>query len=168
MALVITKEAEALVGVDGPPRTTVVEASWVKHFAHSIAWPNPPNPLYFDDEYARNSRFGGIIAPPTFATRCRWLGNPMEDLQRVLPPWTVMMNGGNDYEILAPIRPGDVLTGRGHLASLKEAPRPDGGVLVIVRYAGRVDNQRGERVLNSGSGLLIVWAPDKLPKPPRP
>ncbi len=164
MGLVITKEAEALIGVEGPPVVTQIEKSWVQHFAHSIAWPNPPNPLFYDDAHGKKSRFGSIIAPPTFATRVRWMGDLHQRLDAVLPEPTVMMNGGNDYEILGPIVPGDVMTGRGHLASLKESPRPDGGVLLIIKFAGSVDNQRGERILNSGSGLLKLYGPDKIKK----
>ncbi len=164
MGLVVSEAAEALIGVEGPPVIMMIDKSWIQHFAHSIAWPNPPNPLYYDEEYAKNSRFGGIIAPPTYATRVRWAGDMQQRLAEVLPEATVQMNGGNDYEILRPIRPGDVLTGRGHLASLKESPRPDGSVLLIVKSAGRVDNQNGERVLNTGSTGLRLYGPDKLKK----
>ena len=48
MALVITETAEALIGVEGPPDVMEVEKGLIKHFAHSMAWPNEPNPLYFN------------------------------------------------------------------------------------------------------------------------
>ncbi len=164
MDLVITDAARALIGVESPPITHHIERSWLKHFAQSIYWPATPNPLYFDEEYAKKTPFGDIIAAPTFATRVRWMGGQSLKVNDLLGPPTVGMNGGSDYEILKPIRPGDVLTARGHLASLKESPRPDGGVLVIVRFAGRVDNQKGERVLNTGSTGLRIYGPHQVRK----
>jgi hypothetical protein len=40
-----------------------IEASHILMFARAI---NDPNPIYSDDEYARKSEVGGVIAPPTF------------------------------------------------------------------------------------------------------
>lgn len=164
MDLVITDAARALIDVEGPPITINIERSWLKHFAQSIYWPNPPNPLYFDEEYARKTPYGDIIAAPTFATRVRFLGPLSQKVSDALGPYTVGMNGGSDHEILRPIRPGDVLTARGCLASLKESPRPDGGALLIIRFAGRVDNQKGERVLNTGSTNLRIYGPHQVRK----
>jgi hypothetical protein len=41
-----------------------VEASHIMMFARSVG---DPNPIYYDEEYARGTEPGGIIAPPTFA-----------------------------------------------------------------------------------------------------
>ncbi len=164
MALVITETAEALIGVEGPPDVMEVEKGLIKHFAHSMAWPNEPNPLYFNEEYGKRSRFGGIIAPPLFTTRTRGQRGVTPPVIEALGDCTVVMNGGNDYEILRPIYPGDVITGRGHLESLKESPRPDGGALVIVKYRGRIDNQRAERVVNWSSTSLRIYGPHQVNK----
>ena len=40
-----------------------IEASHILMFARAI---NDPNPIYSDEEYARKSEVGGVIAPPTF------------------------------------------------------------------------------------------------------
>jgi hypothetical protein len=40
-----------------------VEAGHIMLFARSVG---DPNPVYHDEEYARKSEVGGIIAPPTF------------------------------------------------------------------------------------------------------
>ena len=40
-----------------------VEASHIMMFARSVG---DGNPIYYDDEYAKNTEPGGIIAPPTF------------------------------------------------------------------------------------------------------
>ena len=164
MGVVVTPELEAMVDAEGEPTVTEVEKSWVKHFAQSIAWPNEPNPLYSDEEYGKKSRFDGIIAPPTYCTRVGWTGSIIRQVYAIMPPPTTSLNGGGDFEMVAPIRPGDVLTGRGHLAEIRQIPRPDGGVMITLRFAGRVDNQKGERVLNCGMTLLRLYTADRLPQ----
>ncbi len=41
-----------------------VEASHIMMFARSVG---DANPIYFDEQYARGTEAGGILAPPTFA-----------------------------------------------------------------------------------------------------
>jgi len=41
-----------------------VEASHIMMFARSVG---DPNPIYYDDDYAKTTEVGHIIAPPTFA-----------------------------------------------------------------------------------------------------
>ncbi len=163
---VITPQAKALIGVECDPVTFRVEASWLKHFAHAIAWPNPPNPLFYDEEYGKRSRFGSIIAPPTYATRVRCWEPFLPRLFAVLPQGGVGVNGGTTYELLRPIYPGDVLTDTGHLADLTESPRADGGVLLVIRFAGRMENQSGQRVLDWRWHLLRLYGPGDVPNDP--
>lgn len=160
---VITKDLQALIGVEGEPTYTDIESSWMKHFAQSIAWPSEPNPLYFDETYGKQSRFGSIIAPPTYCTRIGWMGGLVQKIYTMMAPPTTSLNGGGEYEMLAPIRPGDTLKGRGHLAEVREIPRADGSLLVTLRFAGRVDNQDDARVMNCGMTLLRLYASDKIP-----
>lgn len=162
MAHVITPEAQALVGVEQDPQVTEVEKHDIQRFAVAIAWPNKPNPKYYDEEYGKKSKYGSIIAPPTFATSLKWLGPVVEKVNPTMGKYRVGMNGGNEYELFAPIRPGDVLTGRGKLASLKENPREDGGILLILTFEGNFTNQRGEKVLTARQTLLRIYGPDQV------
>ena len=54
---------EQVIGQRSEPVVNVVEKEAVKKFAEAIA---DPNPLYVDEKAARMSRYGGLIAPPTF------------------------------------------------------------------------------------------------------
>ena len=61
----IARSRERL-GVPRPPRApTNLEVSWdgSRHFAYGYG---DDNPLYCDPEYATGTRWGGLIAPPTF------------------------------------------------------------------------------------------------------
>jgi acyl dehydratase len=52
-----------LVGLRSEPVRNTVERGAVRRFAEAIA---DPNPLYVDEEVATRSRYGGLLAPPTF------------------------------------------------------------------------------------------------------
>lgn len=164
MGKVITPAAEALVGVESPPSFTEVEKHDIQRFATAIAWPNKPNPRFYDEEYGKKTRFGGIIAPPSFATSLKWMGPALEKVNPTMGKYRVGMNGGNEYEIYAPIKPGDVLAGRGKLAALKESPREDGGAMLILTFEGNFVNQRGEKVLTARQTLLRIYGPDQVRK----
>lgn len=97
----ISDEARALIGKASEPAVTIVEASMIRRFVDSIG---DDNPLYTDPEKAGSTGHRGIIAPPTF---CGSLNkNPLPDV-----PLSVsrLLNGGDEIENYAPIRPGDVI-----------------------------------------------------------
>ena len=54
---------EGSVGRSSEPVKNLVERGAVRRFAEAIA---DPSPLYRDEERARESRYGRILAPPTF------------------------------------------------------------------------------------------------------
>src|ERR1043166_8258103 len=49
------------VTINEPPDLTEVTRDSIRHWAHATG---DRNPLYLDENYARASRFGGLIAPP--------------------------------------------------------------------------------------------------------
>ena len=53
----------SLVGERSAPVANLIERGAVRKFAEAIG---DPNPLYVDETVARGSRYGGLIAPPTF------------------------------------------------------------------------------------------------------
>src|SRR6267143_1362753 len=64
----VTDEAKKQIGKVSEARTYDVERGAIRRFAEAIG---DPNPLFNSDREARKSRFGGMIAPPTF---CRSMG----------------------------------------------------------------------------------------------
>ena len=54
---------KALIGECSEAVSNVVEKGAVRKFAEAIG---DPNPLYVDEAAAEKSRYGGLIAPPTF------------------------------------------------------------------------------------------------------
>lgn len=53
----------SLVGARSEPVANLIERGAVRKFAEAIG---DPNPLYVDEGIAKKSRYGGLVAPPTF------------------------------------------------------------------------------------------------------
>jgi acyl dehydratase len=162
MSKVITDEARALVGVELSPVVIEVDKSATRKYASAIRHPQPPNPLYYDADAASKTKWGGLLAPATFCTSFPWLGELLEKINPTMPKYRVGLNGGNEYEFYAPVRPGDVLTARPKLAGLDEKPRDDGGVMLVMNLEAEFENQRGEKVLTSRWTLLRIYGPENL------
>ena len=146
----ITDEVKAAIGVEvvGPPE--LIEMKAIKDYARAINWPDPPNPLHVDEEYAKKTRFGGIIAPWSFYTS---LGRGVPRQHMPLPPARVGMNGGNDYEYFLPIRPGDVITTKSKIADITEREGRAGKLIFTVSERTFI-NQNGEVVgIARGTGI---------------
>jgi acyl dehydratase len=51
------------IGTESEPIVYSIDKGAIKFFADSLM---NPDPLYWEDEYARTTKHDGIIAPPTF------------------------------------------------------------------------------------------------------
>jgi acyl dehydratase len=63
------------------------------------------NPLYFDEEFAKKSMYGGLIAPPSIHILLMFACTPADDWMR--SPGTI--NAGQQWFYNAPARPGDTI-----------------------------------------------------------
>lgn len=150
-ASVITDELKKLVGVEAAPAVWEVEKGAIKKFAESIG---DTNPLWQDERYARKSRYGGIVTPPTFLASLT--NDAVRDaiFQLDLPVKRVL-NGGNELEFFQPIRPGDVITVTGKLADVREREGRMGRMLFMV-FEYTYTNQFGE-VAAVGRNTIIRY-----------
>ncbi|HUY19496.1 MAG TPA: MaoC family dehydratase N-terminal domain-containing protein [Candidatus Binataceae bacterium] len=122
---VVTDEVRAQIGIQGEARTYEVERGAIRRFAEAVG---DPNPLFNDEVAARDSRFGGMIAPPTF---CRSLGSAIPQVKLDLPGFRVL-DGGSDWEYRAPIRPGDRITVQSRIADIRETAGRLGPMVFLV------------------------------------
>ena len=93
-------------------------------WAIAVYWPERPPPLFWDEDYARTTRFGGLIAPQDF--------NPFAwPVDRPPPPkgqegattagvGQRVMNGGQTDTFGVPMRPGDVIRSSEALVNWEE------------------------------------------------
>jgi 3-hydroxybutyryl-CoA dehydratase len=63
------------------------------------------HPLYFDEDYAKRSAFGGLIAPPSIHILLMFSCTPTDDWMR--SPGTI--NAGQSWSYNLPARPGDMI-----------------------------------------------------------
>jgi len=136
MGKYISDEHKRFIGIESQPVAYDVERGAVRLFAQAIA---DPNPMFNDEHQARKTRFGGMIASPTFVRLLMPRELPRIDISD-MP--TRYLDGGSEWEFLSPIRPGDRITVVARLADLRETEGRIGTMVVRVtevRYTNQVN-----------------------------
>lgn len=123
----VTEEMIAAEGVWGEETTShPVTESDIRKWAIATYWPDKPPPLYWDEEYARGTKWGGIIAPRDFNPFAWPVDRPPGPPSAGARPGQTpkkgenVLNGGQADTWYAPIRPGDVMTTRTRLSHWEE------------------------------------------------
>jgi len=149
---VITDEMRSRIGVESEPSTFVVEKEPIRRWAEAIG---NPNPIYHEEEYAKKSRYGGMITPPGFVGNYSFPVNSSGQGPRLEGPFWRRLNGGNEYEFLKPVQAGDVLTATTKLVDLYERQgRPEIGRMLFQVSETTYRNQNGEVVVKTrGTGI---------------
>ena len=131
-----------------------IEKGMIKRFAQTI---EDPNPLFYDEEYAKNTSYGGIIAPPIFLFE--WNHHSAFPTETSFTPGTkdttpvfdrdkaplYWGRAQNEYEIFEPLRPGDVIHCRSRVADAYEKQTKAGPMVFLV----------GETIYTNQHGVLL-------------
>lgn len=91
--------------VPGAPRKTIpylLTKEAIQAYCRSVG---DLHPLYMDEDYAKASPYGGLIAPPSIHILLMFACTPMDDWMR--SPGTV--NAGQSWSYNVPARPGDTI-----------------------------------------------------------
>jgi acyl dehydratase len=136
MAKYVTDEIKKLIGKETEPRTFDVERGHIRRFAEAIG---DSNPIFNDEAKARDTRFGGMVAPPTFG---RAFGIEFFSIPLKMPT-ARGLDGGSDWEYFVPIRPGDRISVVSKLADVRES---EGrlGTMIFTTVETRYVNQFGQ------------------------
>lgn len=146
----ITPEVQALLGTQSPPETNLFAISheMVYDLADAVEFPTP---LFLDPDYARKSRFGGLLCPP-LATWKEWrqpinyFGAGQEGILEIPGPLhSYGLNGGSEWTVLRPAFVGDLLTRRYRVLDIYEKRGRSGLLLFVIREETQT-NQLGEVV----------------------
>lgn len=166
----LTPEVLALVGNETERvRQGRVEADGLRRFCQAIM---DPDPRYWDEAFARETRFGAIVTPalysshfslktpagtpdllgPAFARDPDYDGSsvaaPRENSLPPVPTRLVrILNGGNEIEMLAYPRVGDEVFSRMRYASIEGKVDKQGKDMLIVKVETIFTNQ-DEQVLS--------------------
>lgn len=146
---VITDEMRNLIGKEFGPFVYEVEKGAIRKVAEAIG---DPNPLWQDEEYAKRSRYEGIIASPTFFFSLRFdeISQRLSELECLLRE---SMNAGSEIEYFQPIRPGDLITVRAKIIDIRER-EGKGGKLLFIPVDLTYENQKGELVIKHRFNFL--------------
>ena len=144
----ITEEVASLIGRETEPERNrfPISAEMAYDVADSI---EDYNPLYVDPEYAGNSRFGGLLCPPLAAWKdiappIGYFGAGQEwHFEVPLPFNSYGLNGGSDWQFLAPVYAGSWITRRFRILDIFEKQGRSGPLVFIVRQETQTD-QHGQ------------------------
>ena len=106
----------------------------IRRFAQAIG---DANPLYHDATHAGESKYEGIIAPPTMVCETlQYMAGGLNEAggndQRPVLPLDGEIRGGNEYTLFKPLRPEDILTVRWRAADVTEKEGRSGKLVFLV------------------------------------
>lgn len=164
----LTPQVKAVIGAKGE----FVEASWwvvekegIRRLSQALM---DPDPRYWDEEFAKTTRYGEIITPHIYVS---YMGqtppwepdpvtqafkqNPVSDgiggmreprgsLPQIPTDLVRILNAGNEEEIFQFPSLGDRIYSQSSIANIVERVGRDGAHMLIVTNETRFYNQRGE------------------------
>lgn len=160
---------EEILGRGDPSRTDVIyfwrwgaEADW--SFIKKWCIANEDfNALWFDEKYAKQSRWGGLIAPPLYLISVHdGLEAPFEffvycyDHPDELPNFERSFEADTEWEFFEPVRPGDRIDAKHMLADVYWKQGKNGRLLFLFGET-TLRNQKGQLVARNRSGSVHLF-----------
>ncbi len=154
----LTPDIKAMVGLEtNLPNLESIDKTTIIRYVQAIS---DLNPLYIDEEYAKETDYGGIIAPPTFIfdviPAATEIGADGRDVTRIALPGFKVARGGNEYQFLEPARPGDVIMRRRKIVDVFERDSKKVGKIIVIVYDTTYSNQDA-RVLGINRETLLFF-----------
>ena len=163
----LTPEVKGMIGVEGElvECRGVVDAEYLRRFTQAVM---DPDPRYWDEDFARSTRYGEIIVPPIMVSymssrlspsagdpiTAAFQENPRSDgiggvsREGELPPIPTnlvrTLNAGNELELYRYPSIGDKVYFRNKYADIRERLGRDGSPFLIVTRETTFHNQKGE------------------------
>ena len=149
----LTDEVKALIGVETEwsAYSEPISPSEVRRFVHAIM---DDNPIYYDEAYARGTRYGGAVCPPLYAQfafrRGHGTPDPLDRLKtdrdwdaysggfhrqalpRVPHGFKRMVNGGSEVELFKRLRPGSRVRTKCRYHDIRERIGRSGPMAIVI------------------------------------
>jgi acyl dehydratase len=156
---VLADEVKQFIGKPAGSSIFEVEKEPIRRFADSVG---DENPLYWDEEYAKKSRYGSIIAPPGFISSPWYAGRAVKwgkkepmpaelsgrgELMGVLFKagyWRVL-DGGIEYEFFEPVKADDTIKAASIIKDVIEREGKTGKMAFLITET-TYTNQKGQVV----------------------
>jgi len=142
------------IGQSFPPFTIEVERCKIHELALAIG---DDNPIYHSREAAQAAGYRDVPLSPTAPTIFSFWGNTQAGSHLASAGINVMriLHGEEEYEYLAPIYPGDTLTGVMTIVEGKSRQGKDGSSMDILTTETRYTNQHSQEVLLSRTTVVV-------------
>jgi acyl dehydratase len=137
---------QAILARQTEPVTLAVERGAIRRFAEAIG---DPNPLWTDEAQARRTRYGGVVAPPTFLRSAARPILPVPELDSL----TRVLDGGSEWRYYEPVRPGDIITSVTRVVNLSQRNLSIGPAVFLVAET-TYTNQSQQVVATQRSTLI--------------
>jgi len=151
------EELKRKIGTAAEPIRFDIERGLIARFVQAVG---DSNPLWQNEEYARKTGYGGIVAPPWLLCALMTVSLPDSrprsvplPVPEVPPPREHILDGGEEWEFFLPMRLGDTITSRSKLVNVFEREGRLGKMLFFV-YQTSYANQRSELVARCSSTLI--------------
>ena len=149
----LPEEVTKSIGKAGDVIILEVEKGAIRRYADAV---DDQNPLYWDEEYARNSGYDSILAPPGFwGWPTKWargsafpvFSEAMVELIVALTRagYNQTIDGGIEYEFFSPVRAGDTLSALSVIKDITEREDRVGKVVFVIAETAYT-NQNGDLV----------------------
>ena len=136
----LPEEMTKYIGKVEDVRIFEVEKGAIGRYADAI---DDQNPLYRDEEYAVNSSYGSIIAPPGFfGWPTKWVKGSTfpvfsEAMLKLITGlakagFTKTIDGAIDYEFFCPVRAGDTLSASSVIKNITERKDRAGKAVFVI------------------------------------
>ncbi len=141
------------VGQSFPPFTIEVERGKIRELALAIG---DDNPIYQNKENAQAAGYPDVPLYPTAPTMFALWGNSnmFDQLASLGINMMRVLHAEEEYEYLAPIYPGDTLTGEMKLVDAKSR-KTQGSSIDLLIIEIDYTNQHGALVLKAREGLIV-------------
>ena len=155
----LPEEVTRLIGKTGDVTIMDVEKGAIKRYADAI---EDFNPVYWDDEHAKYSRYGSIISMPGFfgwPTQWSKSGPTHSKLREealdviAQAGLSRILDGGIEYELFSPIRAGDTLAALPRIINIYERETKTGKMALSV-VETTYTNQNGDLVAKARQTLI--------------
>jgi len=147
------KKLKEMIGAESDPYEIEIEKGTLRHLAEAIG---DPNPLWQNETEAKNSRYGGIIAPP--ALYMSLMMNPVNQGKLSIP--SIKGSRGFDaehtWEFYAPVRPGDIIKVTSKVADVYERQGEKSGKMVFFVIETTLTNQHGDIVCKEQGSIVMM------------
>jgi acyl dehydratase len=140
---ILNEEMKNKLGIEIGPQVYEIERCMIRKYAAAI---ESSNPLWCDEQYAKNTQYGTLVTPPSFLMDVCHLCEQEDWVMAVGQPGVKLLNGSMEQENYQVVKAGDTIYVTGKLVELNERESKKLGKMLVMVLERTFKNQRGEIV----------------------